>query len=188
MSKALVVRYNTWYQGIVNMRNYYESYVEQQALKLATSLFPDFYCIPCKFSFGHATAKNREADIILVSKKFNKWVIIEVELSTKKSLKHTFDQLEVFTSPIFTSGALANDLIRKNKNLLLYKSQLINLFTNKAPEVTVLLDHLNEKVKNKIISRFPIVSVCALEIYKEFEGDYNMYLVKGEYPHLTISW
>ncbi len=139
MAQVLVTRENAWYQGIASLKNIREKELEESILRYATAVFSNYVCFQSSFTFSNTTGETSDPDILLISKNFKSWLIVEVELGGK-DLKHTRKQLRVFTDPIFDVEKLIPHCSGKSAELTGKENELRNLFTNQPPEVLVIFD------------------------------------------------
>ena len=107
-----------WYTPLASIRKYTEPKFEDKLWRYAKEIFEHYYVFKFKHSlFCNAIpGKPYKPDLLLVSKNFNKWVIIEVELCKTPSL-HTLSQITCFSNPKVRPDKIAKFLIRMDKSM-----------------------------------------------------------------------
>lgn len=177
---------SVWYESILTLKNYNEKSIESRLLKFGNTFFPDYYYCHCNADFvSKVTGNKAQPDILLVSKDFKKWYIVEVE-TLKKNHTHTLQQIEVFSNPKVDSSYLANYVCRKEKNLVPHKSTLRNTFDSIHPKVLVIFDGYNETVFSKIRTTFP-VDIASIEVHKTSRHNGELLRLTGSYPYQVTS-
>lgn len=182
MAQVLVTREDAWYQGIASLKNIREKELELSILKYASAVFNNYYCFQSAFVFKNAAGETSGPDILLISRNFKQWLIVEVELAGK-DLGHTRKQLRVFTNPLFGVGDLVKHCCEKTDDLVGKEAELNNLFANAAPEVLVIFDTHNSPVLSILQAEFTI-KICVFEIYKTQSHDLELYRLSGDYPYV----
>nr|WP_295869390.1 hypothetical protein [uncultured Chitinophaga sp.] len=188
MAQILVVNELSWYQAIAALDNYYEIDVENRILKHADEVFDGYYSLKGKYTFNNSAGETSDGDILLISKDFSKWVIVEVELASKASLGHTRKQLRVFTSCGYDIDSLVKYCQTHHNGLGSFTTQLKNLFTNNTPEVLVMFDAYHQTRLGQLQSEFPSIKICVFEIYKTASHDFETYRLSGDYPYVHSGY
>src|SRR5687768_15283819 len=103
------------YTPIANIKKYSEPDFEGKLWRYAKSIFKHYNVFKFKFplSCDKIPGKPYEPDLLLVSKTFKKWVIVEVELC-KPPNQHTLDQITCFSNPKIKPQEIVDFLIRNN--------------------------------------------------------------------------
>jgi hypothetical protein len=186
MAQILVVQESAWYQGIAALKNYYESELEIRIHKHAVDAFSGYYTIKGKFTFNNAAGETSDGDLLLISRDFSKWLIVEVEL-IGKSLTHTKKQLRVFTGAKYDIGMLIEYCVKQDSTLDKFRSELAKVFLD-PPDVLVIFDSYKQSTIDKIRKGFNSVKICVFEIYKTNSHDFETYRLSGDYPYITSGF
>ncbi|MEO3405457.1 hypothetical protein AAFN85_16220 [Mucilaginibacter sp. CAU 1740] len=188
MAQLLVIedKKRRLYQPIASIRDYSEPDFEAKLFKYSKELFSNYYAVKFKYTIKKKSdiSESYEPDLLLISKKFNRWILVEVELC-KPDLGHTFRQIDTFLDPYFDPDDVIKFLLKHNETFVQHKAELINLIkTNaKAPEVLVIFDDYDKKVFEKIDLRYKSLNVCVLEVYREHGNHFDAYRLGGKYPY-----
>lgn len=177
------------YSPIANIKKYSEPDFEDKLFRYSSAIFEHYYVF--KFKYGltcdEIPGKNYEPDLLLVSKNFKKWVIIEVELC-KTPNQHTLDQVTCFSNPKFNSDDLASFIVRNNPSMKTKKQNLIDCFANYPSDLIVVLDDYSDVVFKKFYEHKKQLKICVLEIYRRHSYPYEGFRFGGDYPYeLTNS-
>src|SRR5688500_7489543 len=127
---------NHWYTPIASIKQYNEPDFEEKLWRYSTAIFEHYYV----FKFKHGLTCDEipgepyKPDLLLVSKNFKKWVIVEVELC-KTPTQHTLDQITCFSKPKNTADDIADFIIRNNPSMKNKKQDFIDCFSNHAPDL-----------------------------------------------------
>lgn len=194
MAQIIITHSNSTqlYSPIANIKKYSEPDFEDKLFRYSSSIFEHYHVF--KFKFGltcdEIPGKNYEPDLLLVSKNFKKWVLIEVELCKTPSI-HTLSQVTCFSNPkIGPSKAteIAEFLVRNNPSFKGQKQQLIDCFSNYPSDLIVVLDDYSDVVFQKFYEHKRQLKICVLEIYKRNSYPYEGFRFGGDYPYeLTNS-
>lgn len=187
MAQVLVTESNKWYQGIASLKNYYEADLEDRILKHKNEVFKDYYSFKCKFTFENSVGETSDPDMLLISKNFDSWIIVELELGDK-TLKHTKKQLRVFTKPKFNVNKLIDYCKRNAPELKGHISKLNALFSSIAPKVLVIYDYYDLKTFEILQKEFDPISICVFEIYNTKTDSFELYRFSGDYPFVTTDF
>ncbi|WP_179412869.1 hypothetical protein HDF19_11930 [Mucilaginibacter sp. E4BP6] len=186
MAQLLVInaKERHFYQPIASIRDYKESDLEAKLHKFSNELFSNYYVFTFKYSIKKKSdiTESYEPDLILISKNFNRWIFVEVELC-KPDLGHTFRQIDCFLDPYFNPDDVLRFLFKHNPVLNSKKSEVNSLIKNKSPELLVIFDDYNKLVFEKINARYPNLKVCVLEVYRESGNHFDAYRIGGKYPY-----
>jgi hypothetical protein len=187
MAQILVVNENNcWYQGIAALENFYEIELEQKIQKHADDAFNGYYTIKGKYTFSNRAKETSDGDLLLISKDFTKWFILEVELIAK-SLSHTKKQLRVFSAPIFDIDDLVEYCVRQRAELGNSRENLKELFST-PPEVLVVFDTYHKKKLTQLQKDFKSIKICVFEVYKTNTHDFETYRISGDYPYIISGY
>lgn len=187
MAQILVISEEfCWYQGIASLDNYYEIEIEEKILKHSEDIFAGYYVTKGKFTFSNQAGERSDADILLISKDFTKWIIAEVELSAK-SLTHTKMQLRVFTDAKFDIYELYEYCIKQNNSLKPFETELKKLL-KETPEVLVIFDSYHKTKLKELKDSFKQLQICVFEVYKTTKHDFETYRISGDYPYITSGY
>ncbi|SRR5579871_523363 len=177
------------YSPIASIKKYSEPDFENKLWRYAKSIFTNYNV----FKFKHPLTCDEipgikyEPDLLLVSKSFKKWVIIEVELC-KSPTQHTLDQITCFSNPKIKPNELVNFLISTNQINHDQKSSFLKCFSNYAPDLIIVLDDYSDSVFKKFYNHKKQLKICVLEVYKRLNYAYEGFRFGGDYPYeLTNS-
>lgn len=187
MAQILVVNEdNCWYQGVAALENFYEIELEQKIHKHASDAFNGYFTIKGKFTFSNPARETSDGDLILISKDFSRWLIVEVEL-VGKSLTHTRKQLRVFTKAKYDIDDLINYCVNQDASFDEHRLKLSTLFVN-SPEVLVIFDSYHKKKLSQLQNEFKRIKICVFEVYKTNLHDFETYRISGDYPYITSGY
>lgn len=187
MAQILVINEDQrWYQGIASLDNYYEIEIEQKIYKHASDAFNGYFTIKGKFTFSNKARETSDGDLILISKDFSKWYILEVEL-VEKSMTHTKKQLRVFTSAIYDIDKLVSYCVAQEDALTAHVTELKTLFNN-PPQVLVVFDTYHKSKLENLQNEFKSIKICVFEVYKTNAHDMETYRLSGDYPYLITGY
>ncbi len=191
MAHILITHANSkeWYTPIASIKLYNEPDFEAKLWRYSNEIFLNYHVFKFKFGLSckEIPGKNFEPDLLLVSKDFKKWVIIEVELC-KAPTQHTLDQITCFSNPKFIASNIAEYIIKNNKVMSGKKSKLIDCFSNNVPDLIVVLDDYSDTVFRKFYNHKKQLKICVLEVYKKLNYSYEGFRFGGDYPYqLTNS-
>lgn len=171
------------YTPIASIKQYNEPDFEKKLLRYSGEIFSDFYILKGKFEMTSDLVSNRfEPDLILISKSFKKWVIIEVELCQSPK-KHTIDQVKCFANPKFDSRKLYKYLSDMEKELQENESEVVSMLENIAPDFIVVLDDYSDDVFRKFRNIVNNLKICVLEVYRTTSHPYEAFRFGGDYPY-----
>jgi hypothetical protein len=184
MAQLLVTIEDAWYQNLASVRNYSEKDFEDKILKHAENIFTSYYVVKCKYSITNRNDRNKrfEPDFLLISRKFNNWYFVEVELCGK-ALGHTKDQLNCFHNPEYDSLKLRDYLVKQNKQIASFSNELYDLLENKDPNVIVIYDDYCAKIFKTLNDEFSSLKICVIETYKTSKHPSETYRISGDYPY-----
>ncbi|GEM_PF-3201145 len=192
MAQLLIIEKNQRriFQPVASIRDYSEPDFEDKLLKYSKELFSNYYAIKFKFPIRKKSdiKISYVPDLLLISKSFKKWIIVEVELC-KPDLSHTFKQIDCFLEPYFDADDVLSFLFKHNKELAQNKEELTKLIKTEAtvPELLVIFDDYNDTVFKKINDRFGKLNICVLEVYREPGNKFSSYRLGGKYPYDVTS-
>jgi len=185
MAKILVTMEGIWYDEVRNLKNYNEKSIESRLLKNGNTIFQDFHYCLCNYTFNNPAGEKAKPDIILISKDFKRWVIVEVEL-IEKGLSHTLTQLSVFSDCTFEPTTLLNHLKRKIGDLIGNETNMLSLF-KKKPDVLVVFDGYDQRKIDTITKSFN-VQFASIEVFRTGKHNGELLKIYGEYPYQTIGF
>lgn len=177
------------YSPIASIKQYNEPDFEDKLFRYAKKIFINYYVFKFKYSLScdEIPGVNFQPDLLLVSKTFKKWVIVEVELC-KPPTQHTLDQITCFSNPKFKAKPIADYLINHNSAMSAHEEDLINCFLNFSPELIVVVDDYSDNVFKKFYQHKKQLKICVLEVYKRLKYDFEGFRFGGDYPYeLTNS-
>lgn len=176
-----------WYTPIASIKQYNEPDFEQKLFRYAESIFENYYVF--KFKYGltcdDIPGQYFEPDLLLVSKTFKKWVIVEVELC-KPPTQHTKDQITCFSKPkLFPKDidSIVDLLIKQNPQIKSLKQNFISCFSDFPSDLIVVLDDYSEAVFNKFYQHSRQLKICVLEVYRRAGYIYDGFRFGGDYPY-----
>lgn len=177
------------YTPIASIRQYNEPDFEDKLWRYGKKIFQHYHVFKFKFDLtcDALPGSKFKPDLLLVSKTFKKWVIIEVELCKTPS-KHTLDQITCFKNPKFSPSEITDFLIRNYPDITGEKTNLLDCFSNYSPDLIIVLDDYSDKVFNKFYEHYKQLKICVLEVYKRENYAYEGFRFGGDYPYeLTNS-
>ena len=177
------------YTPIASIKQYNEPDFENKLLRYGTSIFEHYHVFKFKFelSCDSIPGKNFEPDLLLVSKTFKKWVIIEVELC-KAPVQHTLDQITCFSKPKFKSDDVVKYILKNNPGNESLEQDLLNCISDYPPDLIIVMDDYSDTVFEKYYSFKKQLKICVLEVYKKIDYPYEGFRFGGDYPYeLTNS-
>jgi hypothetical protein len=177
------------YHPIASIKQYNEPDFEDKLWRYASTIFENYHVFKFKFPLNcdAIPTKNFEPDLLLVSKTFKKWVLVEVELC-KPPGQHTLDQITCFTNPKFRPQEIVDFLARTNVLTQIQKQKLLTCFVNHAPDLIVVMDDYSDNVFKKYYDYDRQLKLCVLEVYKRTDYPYEGFRFGGDYPYeLTNS-
>lgn len=180
---------NHWYTPIASIKLYNEPDFEEKLWRYSSAIFEHYHVF--KFKHGltcdEIPGKPYEPDLLLVSKNFKKWVIVEVELCKTPS-QHTLDQVTCFSNPKIKPDEIADFIVRNNPTMKSNKQDFIDCFSNYSPDLVVVLDDYSDTVFKKFYDHKKQLKICVLEVYKRLNYTFEGYRFGGDYPYqLTNS-
>ncbi|QEC67928.1 hypothetical protein FRZ67_11680 [Panacibacter ginsenosidivorans] len=186
MAQLLITHASTkhHYLQIASIKQYNEPDFEKKLKRHATKIFENYYVFNFKFelSCDAIPGKKFEPDLILVSKNFTKWVIVEVELC-KPPTEHTRNQITCFSNPKFKPDDLVEYILKEDPSLSPLKDEFIKCVSNIPPDLIVVLDDYSEKVFKKFYEHKKQLKICVMEVYKRIGYIYEGYRFGGDYPY-----
>lgn len=177
------------YTPIASIKQYNEPDFEEKLWRYGNAIFAHYYVFKFKFDLtcDAIPGKSYQPDLLLVSKTFKKWVIIEVELC-KTPTEHTLNQITCFSNPKIFPKSITEFLIRNNPEFASQEADLFDCFSNYSPDLIVVLDDYSDKVFNKFYEHKKQLKICVLEVYKRLDYPYEGFRFGGDYPYeLTNS-
>lgn len=180
------------YTPIASIRKYTEPNFEDKLWHHAKSIFKNYHVFKFKYPLtcDAIPGKSFEPDLLLVSKTFKKWVIIEVELC-KPPTVHTSNQITCFSNPKINgqkAQEIVDFLIRNGEVDKAASKLYLDCFTNYSPGFIVVLDDYSDSVFSKFYSLKKELKICVLEVYKKAGYVHEGYRFGGDYPYeLTNS-
>jgi hypothetical protein len=177
------------YTPIASIKKYKEPDFEKKLYRYAKSIFSNYHVFSFKFGLSCSSipGKQFEPDLLLVSKSFKKWVIVEVELC-KPPTQHTLDQIECFSKPIYNPAEIVKYLRTGSKIFPAQANSFLKCFSNYPPDLIVVLDDYSDAVFEKFHAFKKQLKICVLEVYKKAGYTYEGYRFGGDYPYeLTNS-
>lgn len=188
MAQVFVTKHTEWYQAIAGLNSYNEKELEGRFLKYAIEVFQDYFMFQSAYTFINKLDESETSapDIVLISKDFQEWRIVELEL-VGKGLKHTRKQLRVFTNPKFEIPRFTQHCIEKCPILKSHELELSELL-KKTPEVLVVFDNYQAKTLDPIRIEFKNARICVFEIYKTAGHTLELYRISGEYPYIKTKF
>jgi len=176
------------YTPIASIKKYNEPDFEEKLFRYAKELFQYYYV----FKFKHGLTCDEipsppfEPDLLLVSKSFKKWVIVEVELC-KTPTQHTLDQITCFSNPKNSAQDIASFVLRHNPEMKGKEQELIDCFSNPS-DLIIVLDDYSGSVFKKFYAHKKQLKICVLEVYKKPNYTFEGFRFGGDYPYeLTNS-
>ncbi len=172
------------YTPIASIKKYKEPDFEEKLWRYGNKIFENYYVFKFKYplSCEAIPGSNFEPDLLLVSKTFKKWVIIEVELC-KTPTAHTLNQITCFSDPKFKAEKVADFIIRNNPDYKKLKTNFQDCFANHLPELIVILDDYSDTVFEKFYEHKDSLKICVLEVYKRPSYPYEGFRFGGDYPY-----
>jgi len=191
MAQILITHSSTkdLYSPIASIKQYNEPDFEDKLFRYASAIFENYYVFKFKFELNCDSIPGRkfEPDLLLVSKTFKKWVILEVELC-KSPTQHTLDQITCFSNPKFKPTDIVDYIIRKNPEIESKKIDLLDCISNFNPDLLVVLDDYSDSVFRKFYDHKKQLKICVLEVYRKIGYIYDGFRFGGDYPYeLTNS-
>lgn len=177
------------YTPIASIKQYNEPDFEDKLWRYGKTIFEHYHVFKFKYPLNCSAipATNFEPDLLLVSKTFKKWVIIEVELC-KSPTQHTLNQITCFSNPKIDPKAITEYLIKNNTSFAGQEASFFDCFTNYSPDLIVVLDDYSDSVFKKFYSHKKDLKICVLEVYKRHSYPYEGFRFGGDYPYeLTNS-
>lgn len=177
------------YTPIASIKKYNEPDFEEKLWRYSKAIFEHYYVFKLKYELFCDAIPGRgfEPDLLLISKTFKKWVIIEVELC-KAPTQHTLDQIACFSNPKINAKELVDFLIRNNPEYKPYESSLFDCLDNHPPDLIVVMDDYSDTVFSKFYDYKKQLKICVLEVYKRVDYPYEGFRFGGDYPYeLTNS-
>jgi hypothetical protein len=177
------------YTPIASIKKYNEPDFEEKLWRYAKSIFQHYYVFKFKYPLNcdDIPGKNFEPDLLLVSKTYKKWVLIEVELCKSPST-HTLDQVTCFSNPKINPKDVLNFLVVNNPGTKIDRKNFLDCFSNYTPDLIIVLDDYSDVVFKKFYEHKKQLKICVLEVYKKTGYLYEGFRFGGDYPYeLTNS-
>jgi len=172
------------YTPIASIKQYNEPDFENKLWRFGKAIFENYHVFKFKFPLTSSKIPGVyfEPDLLLVSKTFKKWVIVEVELC-KNPTQHTLNQITCFSNPKFKPEEIVEFIIRNNPEQESNKDEMLDCFSNRKPEFIVVLDDYSDKVFQKFYAHERQLKICVLEVYKRHNYNYEGFRFGGDYPY-----
>lgn len=177
------------YTPIASIKQYNEPDFEEKLWRYGKAIFEHYHVFKFKFPLTchQLPGENFDPDLLLVSKHFKKWVIIEVELC-KPPTPHTLGQITCFSNPRIKPKEIVDFLIRHNPEHKSNEQDLLDCLSNYTPDLIVVLDDYSDTVFEKYYQHKKQLKICVLEVYKRLDYPYEGFRFGGDYPYeLTNS-
>jgi hypothetical protein len=172
------------YTPIASIKQYNEPDFEDKLWRYGEKIFEHYFVFKFKFPLSCSAIPGTpfEPDLLLVSKTFKKWVIIEVELC-KTPTAHTLNQITCFSNPKINPKEITEFLMRNNPQFVDRESEFFDCFSNFSPDLIVVLDDYSDKVFKKFYDHKRQLKICVLEVYKRHSYPYEGFRFGGDYPY-----
>lgn len=180
---------NHLYTPIASIKKYNEPDFEDKLWRYGKVIFEHYHVFKFKYDLkcDALPGETYQPDLLLVSKTFKKWVIIEVELC-KTPTKHTLNQITCFSNPKYKPKLITDFLMKQNPGFESQEQDFLDCFTNYSPDLIIVLDDYSDKVFQKFYNHSKQLKICVLEVYKRTQYTYEGFRFGGDYPYeLTNS-
>jgi len=157
-----------------------EQEFEDRVVLHAPSIYPEYFVLPFKYrvesDFG-----NSVPDLAFVSKDYNEWRVVEVEMGYHDLNAHVEPQVQRLANAIYNHN-VAEYLCNKESSL--DHPSLLRLITKEQPRVLVILNEVKRKWV-KPLARYGAIT-ATFELFRS-EDEAEIFRVNGEYPTQVLS-
>jgi len=186
MARILVTSDQSWYDELAVITSYYESEFERKIRQHIAYVFPDYHTISFKLKVEAEMREPKIPDLVMISKEYKDWWIVEVELSGH-SLDHVKDQVIVFSEGTYNRFRVAeyiSDKCKKEIDIDIDIEKLKELIKNQQPKVLVIVDEPKPEWETKL-SKYG-TNICVFQVFKNIKGD-ESFRLDGKYPEVAHS-
>ena len=163
-----------WHHGRTYSRVDPDSMIEEELdvafLSHAHDMFPEFVTLPFK-QHVHYGISYRQPDLIMISKHYDHWYVVEIEKSKHSLDDHVIPQVQTFLNGVYTSKHAERLMIaaRDVPRLDLHFDRMKELLTRQRPEVLVVSD------SHEASWEYPLRSLGVgylwMQIFRHIDGD-----------------
>ena len=171
---ARIVIDEVWYDQ-VEPSTFSEKEFEDRIILHAPRIYSEYFVIPYKIAVESDYGKSIP-DLVFISKTYDEWIIVEVEMGYHPLASHVEPQVQVFANGVYGSDA-ASYIIKNTNNL--DPSQISRLVENEQPKVQVIVN-VRKPSWSKQLARYG-ATVATLELYRSEDYE-EVFLVNGDYP------
>jgi hypothetical protein len=150
----------------VDPASLYESDIEECLLIHAKVLFPDYYVRLFKVTIESSDGDKAQPDLIFISKNYDDWWIVEVEMINHPLDSHVIRQMRVFYDGIYNERIVQYinkklDELDISHNLNLVR----NLIINHPPQLLIITNNIPEAKWHDELTRYK-VKISIFSIYR----------------------
>ena len=176
---ARILIEDKWFEQ-VEPSTFSESELEDNIVLHAPSVYPDYYVMPFKLTV-EATSGKARPDLVFVSKEYDEWWVVEVEMGYHDFNSHVEPQIRVLSDAIYGKHE-AEYVFGKNSHLDLLKT--ISLFENIPPQILLIVNQPKPEWVKPLKKYNAIIAV--LELFRA-DDELEIFRVNGEYPVLLVD-
>ena len=157
-----------------------ETDLEDRIILDAPSIYPEYYVIPFKQTV-QSSYGDVKPDILFISKTYQEWYVVEVEMGYHSFESHVESQVERLADAFF--GKREIDYLHQKSTILII-DQLTNLITNYPPGILIIV---NEPKRDwiKPLSKYG-ARLAVFELFRS-EQEEEIFRVNGEYPAHIVA-
>jgi len=163
-----------WYEQ-VEPSTFAESEFENRILLHAPSIYPEYHATKFKQTVESPTGKSAP-DLAFISKDFDEWFIVEVEMGYHSFAKHVEPQVQNLADASY-GDSVAEYLHKISPSL--DKDTIFEMVRSQRPGVLVIVNEQKEDWARQL-SKYGAI-VATFELFRSANND-EIFRVNGEYP------